>query len=119
MGKINNPNGKKGGDEHQEMIKQIIEQIDGSIDDQSGKKIEARKEYPISTPSGKKTLRIVDVAGLIETEERKKLVYLAQAGLTDKSGKPVLREQESIEDVEKETKIHVNFYDYKTQNKIR
>lgn len=117
-----NPNGKKGSEEHANMVKELMEQIHETIDEQTGKTVIAKTEYPIATPKGKKKERFLDIAGVVSSEENpfaEDLVYLAQVGRTDKNGKPVAREQEAIEDIENVTQKHVNFYDYKTKTQIR
>ncbi len=117
-----NSNGKKGSEEHANMVKELMEQIHETVDQETGKTIIAKTEYPIATPKGTKKERFLDVAGVIDSAENpfsEDLVYLAQVVRTDKNGEPVAREKEAIEDIENVTQKHVNFYDYKTKTKIR
>jgi hypothetical protein len=77
-------------------------------------------EYLVITPKGKKQLRFLDIAGVTNPEsedENEELVRLIQVGKTDEKGRPVKREQEAIDDIEKATKKKVEFYDYEANLK--
>ncbi len=106
----NNPNGKKGSKKHQDVQNAEFEKAKDEFD---GKDVKVETEVPVSTLNGKKKLRIADVAAY-SSDEDNNIDYLkiVQVGKTDKSGKPVKREQEAIEDLEKHTHIKVNFVDY-------
>ena len=101
--KTPNPNGKKGGEQHQEKVQEIV-------DDLLENDFTTQKEFYVKTPIGKKRGRFVDVAGFkLPTNESK----LVQVGKTNKNGKPVKREQEAIQDIEQATGLKVDFEDYK------
>lgn len=100
--KVPNPNGRKGGDKHQNKVKQVEE----SLKDED---LLPDLEHRIFTPNGKKTKRFVDVAGLDESRSVKKLI---QVGKTNKNGQAVKRERDAIEDIENATGLKVDFEDY-------
>ncbi len=106
----NNPNGKKGSKKHQDVQNAEFEKAKDEFD---GQDVKIKTEMPISMPNGHKALRIADVAAF-SSDEDNNIDYLkiVQVGKTDKNGKPVKREQEAIEDLEKHTHIKVNFVGY-------
>ncbi len=123
MPKINNPNGKKGGDKHQEYVEKLANEVSNIVDDKYGQ-LTSETEYPVTTPQGKKRLRFLDVAGYVNTTNekgKKKQVLLKaiQVGLSDENENPIKREQEAIDDIEEEIDIKVEFYDYLKNKKIR
>jgi hypothetical protein len=97
-----NPNGKKGGEKHQNKTSETAAKIEA-------KDLIAKKELEVDTPQGKKTKRYVDVAAL---DLDRKVVELYQVGKTNKNGTPVKREQEAIADIEAVLKMKVQFLDY-------
>jgi hypothetical protein len=100
--KVNNPDGKKGGEKHQAAIKKAIELVEKQD-------LLARTEFMIATPNGKKKKRFIDVVGL---DSLLQLVFPIQAGKARADGKPVKREQEAIEDIENETGLKITFINY-------
>ncbi len=91
--KIPNRNGRKGNEDHQNLIIELIEYLF----EKYGK---SKSEKSINLPNGKK--RFVDAAGL---DENGNPVELHQVGRTNKDGSPVIRERRAITDIEKATKL--------------
>lgn len=104
IGKIvPNPNGKKGGQLHQDKVKEVME----SLDKEGFKVIET--EVRIETPSGSKKARYIDVRGINKATGEIKDV---QVGRQNKNGTPVSRERKALEDVERETGKRPYFVPY-------
>ena len=108
-----NPNGKKGSQKHQDVQEAEKEKLKKEFKDL--KNIDIETEIPVSTPNGKKKGRVADVAAYSKKNEIK-FHKIVQVGKTDKAGKPVKRELEAIEDIEKHTDLKVKFVDYETYN---
>ena len=105
----NNPNGKKGSQKHQDVQNTEFDKTKDEYSDRPEVKIQ--KEIPISTPNGKKTSRIADIAAF-STEKPLEFFKVVQIGKIGKDGKPVKREQEAIEDIEAHTNLKVKFVNY-------
>ncbi len=103
---VPNPFGKKGGLKHQSKVREVVE-------DMLEENLNTVEEFLVPTPEGSKSKRFVDVAGLDDNQD---LIKLAQVGKTNAKGKPVKREREAIEDIEKATNKTVNFEYYEEKN---
>lgn len=118
--KINNPDGKKGGKEHKDAINQLLNEV--VEENKDNKDVQVAKEKPIAT-YGKKDIRIADIASFILGTFGNVLqitwLRIIQVGRTNHSEKPVKREQEAIEDIEKATGVKVEFYDYKNKKFVK
>ncbi len=104
-----NPNGKKGSQKHQEVQDAEYEKTQAEYSE--CKDVKVKKEIPISTPNGKKTSRVADIAAF-SREKPLEFFKVIQIGKVDKHGNPVKREQEAIEDIEAHTNIKVKFVNY-------
>ena len=104
--KVPNPNGKKGGKEHQDLIAEVSEDIDkrGYTPD---------PEHLIPLTNKKKKCRYVDVAALDEDDLA---IEYHQIGKQNKNGTPVKRERDAIADIEEADGIEVQFHAYNTTN---
>lgn len=111
---MSNPNGKKGSQKHQDVQKKEFEKAQQEFKTQS-ETVKVDKEVSVSTPNGKKKSRVADVA-VFSKKSPLKFLKIIQIGKTDKNGKPVVREQEAIEDIESHYDINVDFIDYKKYN---
>lgn len=87
---IPSPNGKKGGLAHQDLVRQVA-------DDIRSRGLKPQEEYRILTPGGRKNSRFVDVVGINSNDE---VVEMHQIGKMTKSGLPVSRERRAIEDID-------------------
>jgi len=96
--KVPNPNGKKGNEDHQNLVKILIKKLSSNF-------IKVKTEYAIKLPNGKK--RFVDVAGLDEEGNPKEL---HQVGRKNKNGSAVIRERRAKKDIEKATGLKVIFH---------
>jgi hypothetical protein len=105
-----NPNGKKGSPLHQEV--QDMESVKTKAEFKNQPNVIVREETPVSTPEGAKKHRVADVAAYTVDNKGIKFYKIVQIGKTNKDGKPVKREQEAIDDIEKHTDIRVTFIDY-------
>jgi hypothetical protein len=64
----------------------------------------------VATPNGKKSKRFIDVVG---KDENGNVVEAHQIGQkTKKSGAPISRERQAIEDIERDSPIKVEFDPY-------
>ncbi len=99
--KVPNPNGKKGGEKHQNLQAKVGEEVE-----QKG--LERIFEHFIKLFNGKR--RFIDVAGLDKVT--KKEIEFHQIGIQTKKGLPVKRERDVIEEVEKYKNIQVEFHAY-------
>jgi len=100
--KTPNPNGRKGCEAHQSLIKKMVAFI-------VSLGLFPVEERMIITKDGKK--RFADVVGLDDSGE---LIEIVQVGITNKNGEPVSRERQAIEEIEKATGKKVRFVAYKT-----
>ena len=123
--KTNNPDGKKGGQKHRNLQISVLADLKKEIKQESypNDRLMIKKEVSIDIYDGKKTSRVADVAAYLykSFQNTFTVVWLriVQIGKTDKEGNPVARELEAIKDMEQETGIKVEFYDYETNKKIR
>ncbi len=104
-----NPNGKKGSQKHQDV--QDAEFVKTQAEYNNSTDIKVQKEIPISTPNGKKTSRVADIAAFSK-EKPLEFFTVIQVGKVGTDGKPVKREQEAIEDIEAHTNVKVKFVNY-------
>ncbi len=102
MSEMRNPFGKKGGLKHQQKVGEVADEL-------IGENLSPVLELLIPTPNGRKKKRFAEVAGFDKAQNLTKIV---QVGKLNKSNKPVKREVEAIEDIEKETGIDVTFISY-------
>jgi hypothetical protein len=105
-----NPNGKKGSPLHQLVQDIELDKTEKEYNGQSN--VEVDKEVPVFTPNSEKKERVADVAAYTINEVPPRYLKIIQIGKTDKNGMPVKREQEAIEDIEKNTTVKVTFIDY-------
>jgi hypothetical protein len=98
-----NPNGKKGGAEHQAKVEEVAKEV-------GSRGLDARKEYEVKTPEGSKSKRFVDVAGIDEVTDSVKEMH--QVGVQTKTGQPVAREKRALDDIEKATGKRPEFHPY-------
>ena len=110
--KVNNPDGKKGGDKHQKVVNEQVKILRNEFSDDG---ITVRSEVVVSTPNGKKAFRFADIAAFRFINSVLEYLKIIQVGNTDKNGKPVKREQEAIADIEAHTNLKVTFVDYKSK----
>ena len=101
--KVPNPNGKKGGEAHQNKT------------DEVEKKIIQRKLNPVREIYKRKTdkngkSRYIDIGA--EDKKTGDLVEAHQIGKQNKNGTPVKRERDAMEDIEKLSGIKVTFHPY-------
>ncbi len=97
--KVPNPYGKKGKQDHQDKIKEIIEEVDS-------RELIPDTESEIKLENGKK--RFADVVG--KDEETDDIIEIHQVGRTNKNGTPVKRERDAMQDIEKAKGIKVIFH---------
>jgi len=109
---MSNPNGKKGSQKHQQVQEKELQKAHDEYKEIAD--AEARKEVSISTPNGKKSSRVADVA-VFSRKKPLRFFKIVQIGKS-KNGKPVAREQEAIEDIESHYDINVDFIDYEKYN---
>jgi len=101
--KVPNPNGKKGGPEHQKKMDEVADDLKKEGYDQ------VKKEVKVETPGGTKDKRYVDVQGTNSTTGQTKQV---QVGKQNKNGTPVSREKKALDDIEKSTGKRPEFIPY-------
>jgi hypothetical protein len=101
-----NPNGKRGGALHQELIKKVREMIQNR-----GNK--SRAEQRVDTPDGKKKSRYVDEA---ELDKDDNVVRYHQVGKQNKDGTPVKRERDAMDDINgsNDGSVPIDFHPYNT-----
>ncbi len=92
--KVPNPWGKKGCPEHQEEINKL----EDAIEDEG---YDAKREFHVPTPNGKKSRRFVDIAST--DKESGEPIEFYQVMKVNKDGKPPKREEEALDDVEEKT----------------
>ena len=102
--KIPNPNGKKGGEKHQQTTQNVVDDIEA-------RGLISETELKIDTPDGDKNYRFVDaVARDPNTGE---VIEMHQVGRTNPSrGDPVARERRAMDDIECATGCRPDFHDY-------
>jgi hypothetical protein len=101
--KCPNPNGKKGGAEHQAEVDAVEQQIKerGNTPD---------REHQVDTPGGEKTKRFVDVAELDPTTQEP--IDFHQVGKETQAGNPIAREQRAIDDILEASGLKPLFHPY-------
>ncbi|CAH0336531.1 hypothetical protein FVB9288_02237 [Flavobacterium sp. CECT 9288] len=90
--KVPNPNGKNGGQKHQEKINEYGKKLE-----QKG--YEVTKERRVNTEGGHKNTRYTDI-----TAKKDGKTLNVQVGKQNKNGTPVARERRAIEDINNSTK---------------
>ncbi|MDQ6470089.1 DUF6443 domain-containing protein [Flavobacterium sp. LHD-80] len=90
--KVPNPNGKNGGQKHQEKINEYGKKLE-----QKG--YEVTKERRVNTEGGHKNTRYTDI-----TAKKDGKTVNVQVGKQNKNGTPVARERRAIEDINNSTK---------------
>ncbi len=103
--KVPNPNGRSGGEEHQNKIKEVANELEK-------RNLFTVFERFMRLFSGKKKYRFVDIAAF--DKETGKLVEVHQIGVNNKDGTPVKREREALEDINNEYTVKTFFHAYKT-----
>ena len=98
-----NPNGRKGGAEHQAKVKEVEKAVEA-------RGLQPVTEYKVDTPEGSKSKRFVDVAG-IDTDS-KEVKEMHQVGVQTKRGQPVAREKDALDDIEKAQGMRPTFHPY-------
>ncbi|HRG49331.1 MAG TPA: hypothetical protein PLG41_24215 [Leptospiraceae bacterium] len=104
--KVPNPYGRKGGLEHQAKVEEVAKEV-------GERGFFVRLEYLVSLVTGKK--RFMDVAGL--DEETRKPVEFHQIGKETKSGNPVKRERDVLDEIARERDIILKFHAYNVEEK--
>lgn len=87
--KVPNPDGRKGGPEHQKKVQEVV-------DDIKQRGLTPKTEHHVRTPGGHKENRYVDVAG----KRGKDVVEMHQVGKETKGSQPVSRERKALDDIE-------------------
>lgn len=101
--KVTNPNGSKGGPEHQGKVNEVEK-------DMQSRGLETQREVKVETPNGEKSYRKVDVVGKDPATGAKEQVNV---GRQNKNGTPVARERRAQADIQNATKDKVKFVPYK------
>ena len=91
-----NPNGRNGGPEHQEGVKQAEQELREKYANDPN--IEIRTEVRVRTPGGEKENRFIDVAAV--DKRTGQVVDGVQVGRETRAGNPVAREQRAINDIQ-------------------
>ncbi|MDI1451563.1 hypothetical protein [Polyangium sp. 6x1] len=102
--RVPNPNGKKGGPEHQAKVREIEEDI-------KKRGLTPEQEYPVPTPGGEKKRRYMDVVGKRGDE----VVEMHQVGKQTRDGRPVARERKPLDEVERAKGLRPNYHSYNKQ----
>ncbi len=100
---VPNPNGKKGGEAHQNKVNEAEKKM-------QEKGMETKREVEVKTPGGTKEKRYIDVEGKDPKTGKTEQV---QVGKENKNGTPVSRERKALDDVEKATGVRPTFVPYK------
>ncbi len=102
--KVPNPYGRKGGEKHQEKVKEVFADVEkrGFIGG-------FEKFIRLITGQG----RYIDVVGLDQDTEIP--VEFHQIGIQTKKGLPVKRERDVIEEIEKYKDIRIEFHAYNAE----
>jgi RHS repeat-associated protein len=100
--KVPNPDGKKGGPEHQEGVRAVEKDV-------QDRGLEASREHKVDTPGGEKDSRFVDVVG---KDKDGNVVEMHQVGKQNQDGTPVARERRAMDDIEKATGQRPQFHPY-------
>ncbi len=102
--KVPNPNGKKGGEKHQQKVKEVFADV-------RKRGFKAKLEHFLKLISGQG--RFMDVA---EIDNGTEIMY-HQIGKQTKKGLPVKRERDVIEEVENDKNIPITFHPYNLEDK--
>lgn len=103
---VPNPNGKKGGAEHQAKVKEV----EADVQDRG---LIPKREKMVQTPQGEKSKRFVDVAGIDPATGTVKEMH--QVGRQTKDGQPVARERKALDDIQNATGDRPEFHPYNTK----
>lgn len=98
-----NPNGRKGGTEHQAKVKEVAQEVEA-------RGLQPKTEHMIETPGGSKSKRFVDVVGTDKKTEEVKEMH--QVGLQTKKGQPVARERQALDDIQNAEGKRPEFHPY-------
>ncbi|MCB1179423.1 MAG: hypothetical protein KDK36_17710 [Leptospiraceae bacterium] len=98
--KVPNPNGRKGGEKHQNKVKEVVVQVEK-------KGLLASLEHFLKLVTGKR--KFIDVAGL--DSEGNEIEY-HQVGKETKKGLPVKRERDTIEEISNSKDVEIYFHPY-------
>lgn len=101
--KIPNPNGRKGGTEHQAKVKEV----EADVKDRG---LVPKREHMVQTPQGAKSKRFVDVAGVEPSTGTVEEMH--QVGRQTKDGQPVARERKALDDIQEATGDRPKFHPY-------
>ncbi|HYO55968.1 hypothetical protein [Archangium sp.] len=101
---VPNPNGRKGGTEHQAKVKEVEADI-------KARGLNVRKEHMVPMPEGTKSKRFVDVVGVDPSTGDVKEMH--QVGRQTKDAQPVARERKALDDIQKATGDRPEFHPYK------
>jgi hypothetical protein len=99
---VPNPNGRKGGEEHQGKVGEVKADIES-------RGLDAKTEQRVDTRGGTKDTRFVDVAG---KDADGNIVEMHQIGKQTKGGKPVSRETKALDDIERAKGARPQFHPY-------
>ena len=101
--KVPNPNGKKGGEDHQRTVNKEEQKLrDEGYD-------VVNREVKVDTKGGNKDTRYADLEGTnTQTGETKQI----QVGKQNKNGTPVSRERKAMDDIENSTNKRPTFIPY-------
>jgi RHS repeat-associated protein len=99
---VPNPDGKKGGAEHQQGVQEVEK-------DMQDRGLDTQREHRVDTPDGEKSKRFVDVVG---KDSKGNVIEMHQVGKQNQNGQPVAREQRAINDIQKATGKTVQFDPY-------
>lgn len=120
--KPNNPDGKKGNPQHQQLQNEVFHQFQQEVTHEGKGQLVIEKEVNVPV-YGTSRIRIADVGAFVmdiaENILTLKWRRIAQIGKTNAQNEPVTREQEAIKDIEQATGTHVEYYDYETKKRIR
>jgi RHS repeat-associated protein len=100
--KVPNPNGRKGGAEHQA----VVDEVEADIE---ARGLKPEREVHVRTPGGDKENRFADVGA---RDANGDLVELHQVGKEKKNGEPISREQKAINDINRATGLDTQFHPY-------
>jgi hypothetical protein len=97
-----NPNGKKGGQAHQQTVQDVITDV-------KSRGLEPDVEHMVETPAGRKSRRFVDVVGV---DKNGNVIEMHQVGKQNKNGTAVSRERSAINDILDATGSLPKFHPY-------
>jgi RHS repeat-associated protein len=100
--RVPNPNGRNGGEGHQNKIGEIEKEM-------QGRGLETKREVKVDTKGGNKDTRYVDIEG---KDPKTGQTEQVQVGRQNKNGTPVSREKQALDDIEKATRNRPKFEPY-------